>query len=83
MALASRSGVDALVTSRLFGWAARATRSTTGESGRVDSRRMSCARRRDSAVSPEPLGETEEGLQRHGRVDEHGCRLGRSRAVAG
>ena len=83
MALASRPGVDALVTSRLFGWAARATRSTTGESGRVDSRRMSCARRRDSAVSPKPLGETEEGLQRHGRVDGHGCRLGRSRAVAG
>ena len=75
MALASLPGVDAPVTSWLFGQAARATRSTTGESGRVDSQRMSCTRRRDGAVSPESLGETGEGLQRHRRVDEHGYRL--------
>ena len=83
MALASRPGVDAPVMSRLFGQAARATRSTTGKSGRFDSRRISCARRRDGAVSPEPLGETGEGLQRHGRVDAHGCLFVFGRSVAG
>ena len=81
MVLVSRAGVDATALLFGFGWAARATRSTTGESGQVDSRRTSCVRRRDSAVSTEPLGETGEGLQRHGRIDAHGCRLRRGRGM--
>ena len=79
MVLASRPGVDAPLTSRLFGQAARTTRSARGESGRLNDRRTSCRRRRDSAVSPKPLGEAGEGPQRHRRVDAYGCRL---RAVA-
>ena len=66
MVLASQAGVDApALLSGFRQEAARATRSTTGEFGRVNGWRTSCARRRDSAVSPEPLGETGEGLQRH------------------
>ena len=73
MVLASPAGVDAAVTSLLFGQVARATRSTAGESGQVNGRWTSCARRRDSAVSPELLRKTGEGLQRHRQVDAHGC----------
>ena len=65
MVFASRPGQKVPVMSRLFGWAARRARSARGESGRVSGRRTSSARCRDSAVSPEPLGETE-GLQWHG-----------------
>ena len=35
----------------------------------------SYAGRRDNVVSPKPLGGSEKGLQRNGRVNEHGCRL--------
>ena len=70
----SWAGMDAAVQ------AARTTQSMMGESGRVDHRWTSCARRRDNAVSPESSGETGEGLQRHGRVDAHCCRL---RAITG
>ena len=56
MVLVSWQGKKARVTSLVFGWAVRVARSRTGESGRVNDRRTMCARRRDSAVSPEPLG---------------------------
>ena len=69
MVSASRAGIDAPMK------AARAIQSMMGESGRVNRRWTSCARRRDSAVSPESPGETGEGLQRPGRVDAHCCRL--------
>ena len=75
MMFASRPGQKALVMSRLFGWAARRARSARGKSRRVSGRWTSCARRRDSAVSPEPLGETGKGLHRHGQVYAHGCCL--------
>ena len=72
--LASRAGVDA--PALLFGFRVdRARHKEYGESGQVNGWRTPCARRRDSVVSPEPLGETGEGLQRHGRVDVHGCCL--------
>ena len=83
MVSASRPGWMARVTSLIFGQAATRAWSRTGVSGQVPGRQMSWAGPRDSAVSPEPLGETGEGLQRHGRVDKHGCRRRRSRAVAG
>ena len=52
------AGVDTLALIFGFRQAARVTWSTTGESGRVNGWRTSCARRHDSAVSPGPLGGT-------------------------
>ena len=73
MVSASRRGWTARVMSVLFGQAAPRAQSRTGESGRVDGRRTSCARRRRH-LSRWGVG-AREGLQRHGRVDEHGCHL--------
>ena len=81
MVSASRPGWTARVTSLLFGQAATRAWSRTGDSGQVSGRRTLWAGPRDSAVSLEPLGETGEGLQRHGRVDAHGCRLCRCRGT--
>ena len=72
MVLASRAGMDAPSLLFGFGQAARATRSIMGEFGRVKAGGHR-VRRRDSAVSSEPLGETGEELQRHRRAGVHGC----------